>query len=161
MNEGMPKRIKVVLAISVLLNVFLLGAIGGGGYRWYAAERTAAVQPRGLRFAADGLDAGQRRQFLQGLRAARRAVAPEVDAAREGRHQVEQLLRQPQFEREALVAALARTREADAAVRSRIEQSVVDFAATLSPAERQQLADALVQRGPLRTAPAQPRTAAP
>ena len=161
MSERTPKRLKVALAVSVLVNVFLLGAIGGGGYRWYAVERQAAAQPRGLRFAADGLEAEQRRQFLQGLRAARRAAGADVDAARDGRHQVEQLLRQPQFERDALAAALARTREADAAVRARLESSVVDFAATLSPEERQTLADALVQRGPLRTGQARPAKAAP
>jgi uncharacterized membrane protein len=161
MNESTPKRFKVALAISVLLNVFLLGAIGGGAYRWFAVERTAAAQPRGLRFAADGLDGEQRRQFLQGLRAARRAAAEDMEAAREGRHQVEQLLRQPRFDREQLAAALARTREADVAVRGRLEGSVVDFAATLSPGEREKLADALVQRGPLRAAPARPAKAAP
>ncbi|MGO4328288.1 periplasmic heavy metal sensor, partial [Cupriavidus sp. M-11] len=99
--------------------------------------------------------------FLQGLRAARRGAQAQLEAARDGRREVEQLLRQPQFEREALAAALARTREADAAARSKLEDSVVAFAATLSADERQKLADALVQRGPLRSAPARPAKGAP
>jgi len=41
---------------------------------------------------------------------------------------------------------LARTRAADMAARERFEAAVLDFAATLSPAERQKLADGLARR---------------
>jgi uncharacterized membrane protein len=59
------------------------------------------------------------------------------------------LVAAPQLDRAALVAVLARTREADMALRARFENNVVDFAATLSPDEREKLASGLARRTPL------------
>jgi uncharacterized membrane protein len=63
------------------------------------------------------------------------------------------------FDHAAVAAALARTREADMVARARFEASVVDFAATLSPAERETLAGGLARRstlGPPASAPSKP-----
>jgi uncharacterized membrane protein len=57
--------------------------------------------------------------------------------------------------------ALNRTREADIALRSRVEQSVADFAATLSPDERVKFAEGLRERGQWRLAQAQQRLQKP
>ena len=115
------------LVASLVVNVFLVGAVAGGAARWWLAERSvaAADPPRGLRHAADDLPAEQRRSFLIGLRTARRAVAEPLQVAREGRQEVLRLMREPRF-----------------------EAAVLDFAATLSPAERQKLADGLARRSP-------------
>jgi uncharacterized membrane protein len=136
------------LVASLVVNVFLVGAVAGGAARWWLAERSVAATdpPRGLRHAADDLPAEQRRSFLIGLRTARRAVAEPLQVAREGRQEVLRLLREPRFEAEAVAQTLARTRAADMAARERFEAAVLDFAATLSPAERQKLADGLARR---------------
>ena len=136
------------LVASLVVNVFLVGAVAGGAARWWLAERSvaAAEPPRGLRHAADDLPAEQRRSFLIGLRTARRAVAEPLQVAREGRQEVLRLMREPRFEAEAVAQTLARTRAADLAARERFEAAVLDFAATLSPAERQKLADGLARR---------------
>ena len=136
------------LVASLVLNVFIVGAVAGGAARWWFAERSvaAAEPPRGLRHAADDLPAEQRRNFLVGLRNARRAVAEPLQAAREGRQEVLRLLREPRFEADAVAQTLARTRAADMAARERFEAAVVDFASTLSPPERQKLADGLARR---------------
>ncbi len=55
-------------------------------------------------------------------------------------------MREPQLDADALAQALARTREADMATRARYEISVVDFARTLGPAERQTFAAGLARR---------------
>ena len=137
------------LVASLVLNVFIVGAVAGGAARWWFTERSvAATEPsRGLRHAADDLPAEQRRSFLVGLRNARRAVAEPLQAAREGRQEVLRLLREPSFEADAVVRTLARTRAADMAARERFEAAVVDFAGTLSAPERQKLADGLARRG--------------
>jgi uncharacterized membrane protein len=48
---------------------------------------------------------------------------------------------------EALSAALARARNADIALRTKLEERAVDFAATLSYDERRALAESLIRRG--------------
>lgn len=46
-------RLKTLLIVSLVLNIFLLGAIAGGTYRWVAKQKAEVLaQQRGLRFAA-------------------------------------------------------------------------------------------------------------
>jgi len=153
--NGVPLRRWLVA--SLVLNVFIVGAVAGGAARWWWAERSVGVaEPArsALRHAADDLPAEQRRSFLVGLRNARRAVAEPLQAAREGRREVLRLLREPRFEADAVAQTLARTRAADMAARERFEAAVVDFASTLSLAEREKLADGLARRNAQTSAPA-------
>ena len=147
-------RLKTVLIVSLVLNIFLLGAIAGGTYRWVAKQKAEVVaQQRGLRFAAAELPQARRDQLREALRQTRRDSLPLIINARAGRLDVVQALAAPQFDRAALDAALARTREADMAVRARVETTVADFANTLTPEERLKLVDALQQHGPLHVGP--------
>jgi uncharacterized membrane protein len=146
-------RLKTILIVSLVLNVFLLGTIAGGTYRWVAKQKADVVaQQRGLRFAAAELPQARRDQLREALRQTRRDSLPLINA-RSGRLDVVQALAAPQFDRDALDAALARTREADMAVRARVEATVADFANTLTPDERLKLVDALQQHGPLHVGP--------
>lgn len=141
---------KVVLVASLVLNVFLVGAIVGGAYQWFAARGATApvlVQQRALRFAAQTLSAERQKAFIDGLKDARREGRQYAREGREGRRDVLRLLAAPQFDRAALDAALERTREADSHLRAQVEGSVADFAATLSPEERVRFADSLRVRG--------------
>lgn len=149
------------LAASLALNVFLAGALGGGAWRWWSTERapaaaTAQAPQRSLRHAADELGADRRRAFRLGLRDARREVQPQIELARENRREVLRLVAAAQLDKEALAAALARVRAADAAVRARLEDSVVEFAASLGPEDRRRFADGLQRRTPLNPAPQPP-----
>lgn len=141
---------KIVLAASLVLNVFLVGAIVGGAYQWFAARGATApvlAQQRALRFAAETLSAERQKAFVDGLKDARRDGRQYAREGREGRREVLRLLAAPQFDRAALDAALARTREADSHLRAQVEGSVADFAASLSPEERVRFADSLKVRG--------------
>ena len=142
---------KIVLVASLVLNVFLLGAIVGGAYQWFAAHGATttvlAQQRTALRFAAETLPAERQKAFIDSLKNARREGRQYARDGREGRHEVLRLLAAPQFDRAALDAALARTREADSSLRAQVEGSVADFAATLSPEERVEFADSLKLRG--------------
>ena len=150
MRETLVKR---WLVASLVLNLFLAGGIAGGAWRWWTA---APPQPRGLRFAADELTAEQRQEFRSGLREARRDASVRIQAGREGRQEVFHLLSAPEFDRAALSAVLARTREADTIARARFEGAVVDFAATLSAEDRQKLAQGLARRTALAPPPPPP-----
>jgi uncharacterized membrane protein len=141
---------KIVLVASLVLNVFLVGAIVGGAYQWFAARGAVApvlAQQRALRFAAQTLSADRQKAFVDSLRDARREGRQYARDGREGRRDVLRLLAAPQFDRAALDAALARTRDADSRLRAQVEGSVADFAATLSPEERVRFADSLKLRG--------------
>lgn len=141
---------KVVLVASLVLNVFLLGAIVGGAYQWFAergAHAPVLAQQRALRFAAQTLSAERQQAFIDGLKTARREGRQFAREGREGRREVLRLLAAPQLDRAALDAALARTRAADTSLRALVERSVADFAATLSPEERVRFADSLKLRG--------------
>ena len=150
---------KFLLIGSLVLNVFLIGGVAGGAYQWFVAHgRTttaAQPQPRALRFAAEGLSADRQKQFVDVLKDARREARQYAREGREDRREVLRLLSAPQLDRTALDAALNRTREADLALRSRVEQSVADFAATLTPDERVKFAEGLRERGQWRIAQAQ------
>ncbi|MGT2472893.1 periplasmic heavy metal sensor [Paraburkholderia terrae] len=156
---------KFLLVGSLVLNVFLIGGVAGGAYQWFVAHggATAATQPqpRALRFAAEGLSAERQQQFVDALKDARREARGYARDGREDRREVLRLLAAPQLDRAALDVALNRTREADIALRSRVEQSVADFAATLSPDERVKFAEGLRERGQWRLAQAQQRSQKP
>jgi uncharacterized membrane protein len=148
-------RLKTFLIVSIVLNIFLLGTIAGGTYRWMAKQKADVIaQQRGLRFAAAELPEARRDQLHDALRQTRRDSLPLILSARSGRLDVVQALAAPQFNRATLDAALARTRDADIAVRARVEGTVADFASTLTPDERLKLVDALQRHGPLHVGPA-------
>ena len=115
-------RLRVVLAASVLLNLFLAGALAGGAL--LVRSRSPVIAAGSLRIAGAELP-----------REARRA---RQDAAA--------LLRRPVVDLNALKAALARARAADAIVRAGVDASAVRFAATLPPADRARIADAMRRR---------------
>ncbi|NIE65954.1 periplasmic heavy metal sensor [Burkholderia sp. Ax-1719] len=159
------RSLKVLIAGSVLLNVFLLGGIAGGAWRWFAAhdvtqaqtlKESQQVQPAqraALRFATDYLSPERQQQFVDALKAARREGRDDARAARDDRRQVLDLLAAPNFDRAALDAALAHTRESDIALRTRVESGVADYAATLTPEERVKFVEGLQRSGQWRLPP--------
>ena len=141
---------KTLLVSSLVLNVFLLGGIAGGAYQWFnthAQARAVAAQPVALRYAAEALSPERQREFTDGIKLARREARSSARAARDDRLDVLRLLGAPQFDRAAIEAALNRTRDADIAVRTSVEQSVLDFAASLTPDERLKFVEGLERRG--------------
>jgi uncharacterized membrane protein len=157
----MNGRWKALIAASVLLNVFLLGAIAGGAWRWLAgAHEAQPAQRTALRFAADDLSPERQAQFVDALKSARRDGKAYAREGRDDRRVVLDLLAAPQLDRAALDDALARTRTADSALRAQVESGVADFAATLTPEERVKFAEGLRQRGQWRLPPAKPPKAA-
>jgi uncharacterized membrane protein len=138
----------ILLAVSLALNVFILGAVAGGAYVWRVLERPrVAENQRALRFAAANLPAAQQKAFQEALGTARRASASDIEAARQGRYALARLLSQDALDQAAIDAELARIRSADMAQRTRLEQAIIDFAETLSPTQRRELVEGLRKRG--------------
>ncbi|MGA9705174.1 periplasmic heavy metal sensor [Pseudomonas sp.] len=144
------RSLKPWLIASVLLNVFLLGGVGGGLYHWIAASTQPAevvVNQHGLRQAMVKLPPERRKELRQLLRHNRADSQPLVMAGREARLGVIKQLEAPTLDREALVAELAKAREADAALRALVDSTLAQFAGTLPQDERQKLVEALYLRG--------------
>ncbi len=147
------KKSKWLLIASLLLNLFLIGSIAGGAYKLLANHQTGKVGQNALRFAAENLSLEQQRSFKKTLREARREAKPLLETANEARAEVRKLIAAPSFDRQAVEVALAKTREADRAVRMKIEVTMLNFAESLSAEDRQKLAEGLAKKGPLRQPP--------
>ncbi|SJM35841.1 periplasmic heavy metal sensor [Mesorhizobium delmotii] len=139
------RSIRILLAVSLALNIFVLGAAAGAGYMWrtQGAQRDGAGDQRGLRFAAAGLSPEQRKAFRQTLADARRQSAADIEAGRTGREQVARLIEAQPIDAAAVNETLASVRQADMALRGRLEQAIVSFATGLTPADRARLVDGL------------------
>lgn len=149
---------KFVLVGSVVLNVFMLGAIGGGAYPVvldasrpagrgrtcfahriaFRRGRVAGHAPAGIRRRAEGGTQGRSR-FRAG-----RARRPDHRAGS---------ARRAATRSHGDRRRLDRTRAADTALRAQVERSVVDFAATLTPDERAKFVDGLRRSGNWRLPP--------
>jgi uncharacterized membrane protein len=141
------RRFTPLLAASLLLNVFLLGSIGGGLYHW--RNQQAVVEPsrpHGLRQALAQLPEARRRELHQALRQSRADNQTLLAARREARQAVVQQLREPHLDREALDRDLSKAREADGALRAQVDTLLADFAGNLAPDERQTLAQSVYSR---------------
>lgn len=128
---------RLLLALSLALNILILGAAAGAGAMWiWGYQPRSGPVPRGLQLAAENLSAERQQTFRKMLAAARREVRSDIDAGRSSRDELSRLLVQDQLDPAAVDAELVKIRNADAVLRSRLEQAVVSFAETLSPAER-------------------------
>lgn len=143
------KSLKPWLLCSVLLNVFLVGGIGGGLYHWLAVPKPAeiAINQHGLRQAMFKLPLDRRKELRHLLLQNRADSQPLLLAGREARMGVIKQLEAPTLDREILATELARAREADMSLRALVDTSVAQFASTLPRDERMKLVEALYLRG--------------
>jgi len=134
-----------ILVISLLvLNTFLIGALAGGGLTWIRnSQARASMMP----LAGEQLPSSQRKALRAALNEVRKDQRPTILEAQQAKIDAASILGQPTLDTEALSAALARARNADIALRTKLEERAVDFAATLSYDERRALAESLIRRG--------------
>ena len=143
------------LIASVILNAFLLGGLAAGAYRMVGHGGPPFADKGGgaLRLAADELPFEKKRLFKKTIRESRITSIPLLKASGEARADVLKELAAPTFDKLAIENAMARTREADRAVRMHMEEALISFAEKLTPEERQKLAEGLAKKGPLRPPP--------
>jgi uncharacterized membrane protein len=139
----------IVLAISLAFNVFIVGAAVGGAYMWHAfgPHRPGIAARGGLGRAAEKLPAAERKAFRQMLAQTRKDAASDVAVARSGRMKLAQLMTADPIDRQAIDAQLSVIRQADSALRAKLEKTVIDFFETLTPSERQTFVEGLRGHG--------------
>jgi uncharacterized membrane protein len=135
---------RIALAVSVILNLFLTGALIAGVVSLRSGSRI--INAGALRIAGAELSAPVRAPFRAALHRARRAMHPTAAAAREAKAEAAVLLARPVVDQPAVNAALDRARVADMAVRAAVERSAVAYAVTLPRADRLALAEAMRRR---------------
>jgi uncharacterized membrane protein len=127
---------------SVVLNVFLAGALAGGAV-WI---RSGKNQGYSLEAAGGRLPEQDRTVFRKALRDVRRESRQVILDGQQARREAADLLQQPVLDTTALSAALERARNADVTVRTRLEQRIMEFAAASSAEGRGVLAQGLMKR---------------
>ena len=146
----MGGRLKILLVVSLVLNVFLAGAVAGAFIvRGRLAEMAGPPSPRGPGFGR-GLQAlapEDRLAFREAMRGRAAAVEPILREARAARSQAVEEFAKPTFDKAAALAALARARENEAKARAQLEDGVVAFAADLPPEKREALGRSLRRGG--------------
>ena len=137
-------KVRIALAVSMILNLFLAGALVAGALSLRSGSRMIAAGS--LRIAGAELPESERRPFRRALREARRAMGPLISRSRAAKAEAAELLRAPTIDQAGIMAALDRARVDDMAVRTAVERRAVAYAASLPLADRAKLADAMRRR---------------
>jgi uncharacterized membrane protein len=140
------KGLTIALAVSLTLNVFVLGAMAGAlGTRARMEPRRPPPAGAPLMRVGEQLPPDVRQAFRERLRAEGQAAQPLLQQSRAARMEAARAFNEPTFDRAAAIAALARSREAETAAREKLDTAIVDFAAGLPVDQRSQLGQALRQ----------------
>ena len=139
---------KVLLIASLVLNIFLIALIGGSIWRW-THNPTLGLDNSWRTRVAQALPKPQAEAFRETMHATFNANLDLVRRSRAARAEAARLFVQPQFDGNAVLFRLNQARLADTALRSKFEQSITRFSATLPQDQRAKLAEVL-KAGPFR-----------
>ena len=144
-----PRALWIALALSLVVNVFVIGAAAGLFFgREFGPHGGPGPKPNPLMAAAEQLDPTDRDVFKALMQDEAQRQGPTLLDARMSRRQAVALMRTPTFDRAAAGAALDRARADDTQVRTRLENTMLDFAAKLDAPNRAVLSEGLA-RGPV------------
>jgi len=144
----------VLLVASLVVNIFLLGLIGGSVWHW--------THGRGMGFGggwrarlAQSLPEPQAKAMREDIHDTIRQSMPALRQGRAARAEAARLFVQPQFDANAINARLDQARTTDMVFRTNLEHRMIQFASTLPQDQRKKMAEAL-KDGPFRQGPPHP-----
>jgi uncharacterized membrane protein len=155
-------RLKIALAASLALNLFVIGAVAGAaGMQARLSKKAPETSTRGntsaLMRAAEVLPEAKREQYIARLKTEGENAQADFKAARAARVKASALIAASDYDLPRISALLAEARTHDVRARTRFEDAVIRFAATLTPEERKVLGERL---SPEYHPPAPPQQAA-
>ncbi len=136
------------LVLSLALNLFLVGLgvgalVFGGGKPAPDAQAAAGPRRAPLWMAGRGLSEAYRPAYRQVLMRATRETRPDLIESRRLKRQAFDAMATTPYDAQAVAADLAKARALEFKARTRLEQDVAAFAATLPPEERAALSESL------------------
>ena len=139
-----PRALWIALALSLVVNVFVIGAAAGLFFgREFGPHGGPGPRPNPLMTAAEQLDPTDRDVFKALMQDEAQRQGPTLLDARMARRQAVELMRAPTFDRAAAGAALDRARADDMQARQKLENTMLDFAAKLDAPNRAALSEGL------------------
>lgn len=157
-------RLAVALAVSLILNVFLVG-LGLGVWLTGARIVPQAAQRRpvpNIWAAADVLPPAERDAFRKMLQGQAAAAQPELKSVGLARREAAALIAQPNYDQTGVEQALERARTGEMHARGEMDAAFAQYLAHLTPQQREALADAMTRNRPntvraaVKAAPATP-----
>lgn len=142
------RTLLIVLFISLAVNLFLVGGVVGGlvvGQRLRPDRPPMARMNQPVWAAAQALSPEQSKAYRTMLRSEGMEARTAMRQAREERTQAWRTLGAEPFDPAVTKQRLAQVRSREAETRGQIDGRIVDFAAGLTPADRQKLAKALAE----------------
>lgn len=136
------------LVVSLALNLFLVGLgvgalVFGGGQRGADAQAAAGPRRAPLWMAGRALSESYRPAYRQVLARATRETRPDLIESRRLKRQAFDAMMATPYDAGVVARDLEKARALEFKARTRVEQDIAAFAATLPPEERSALSEAL------------------
>jgi uncharacterized membrane protein len=149
MSEKQQKRMSLLLVLSLVLNVFVIGAIAGGSFMHdqfgfgksklqHAPPIRSFMNPRQL---VEGTSPETRQKLMKVARKDLREIRPELDAVHKARREIHDLMTAEILNPAEFQQAIARLAEAEKSAQIASGETLIKMLGVLTPKERKEMAE--------------------
>lgn len=144
-----PRALKIGLALSLVLNMFLLMAVGGAiAMRHKLMDNGRGDRANSIMRLTKDMPPQSRKAMRQVLREAVVATMPDLKAAHDARIAAADSLAAAKPDRALIDSNLQKAREAEMRARTGMESAAVTYALTVSPDDRSRIAESFRRPAP-------------
>lgn len=138
------RTLSIALIVSLVVNVFVIGAIVGAfGMRMRVEEQRRQPPRAAIMRMSEQLPEDVRNRYMAAMRAQGQANRPKMELVRQARADAMRAFAAEPFDAKAASDALARARTAETETRAALETTIVEFAKGLAPEERRIIGQSL------------------
>jgi uncharacterized membrane protein len=140
------RSLTIALIVSLVVNVFVIGAVVGAFGMRHKVETESMRPPRSgnpIMRVTEQLPEDLRARYMARMRAEGQNNRAKMAEARAARGEAMQAMSAETYDPAAAAAALARAREAEMVTRTSIEGAIVDFSRNLTQEQRRLIAQSL------------------
>lgn len=139
------RTLTIALVVSLVVNVFVIGAVVGAFGMRHRMEEQRMRPPRGnpIMRVTERMPEDLRARYVARMRAEGQNNRAKMQEARDARREAIAAMTAEPYDAAAASAALARARESETAMRASLENAVVDFSRNLDQEQRRVIAESL------------------